>query len=472
MQKRAGVLILCSLVLASSILPSYAVVTIGKDKNQKEAAYVLKVKKEDAKTKYERRVYNRNPNGYMTVEEYEKLSAPVDLTNQEVKIPEVQTPSDMVYVPHPTYSISRYNNPPGSPEISIPSTIYKTRQFNGQGVVSPNFSVMVYPSVYYYPNSDSTACDLFVIPLDSAKTKLERIMTAHVSLRMPNPIMTTDTDNANNGTFTTLTPIDFSKSGTKLLVKEKIGNTDDGIWQTKIAVYDFATGTSYDLVEIREAISYYWQEHNGLNLDDKRWDIYPLGFSITEPDRVLVEAYAYTGGVPVNLGIWSIDSHGEQSRLVSLNKADVQISENGFKLVQDGVEAPIILKAEQAHKKYVEKQNAKKAKKADAAVVKSMTKDYKKEVQTLQNDYKFDAKEYRIRQKYTTSTDGYNEGYEKYKTERSKQLENEIKKDEASIQKRMDKIQKLQDKMKQYDEAIQTIDKTPYGEPAVLPSTK
>lgn len=443
-------------------LPVMAI-TLSKDLNQQEAQYVYNVKRDDAKNNFEKRVYNRNPNGYMTKEEYEKLSAPVDVTTQSFTVPKVQTPSDMIYVPNPSYAIDRYNNPPGTPEISIPVTIYQTRQMNGQGIVSPNFSAMVYPAIYYFPNSNSIASDLFVIPLDSAKSKIDRVLTANVAMRMPDPIMTTDSNNAVNGTFITLTPIDFSKSGTKLLVKEKIGNSDDGIWQTKIFVYDFATATSYDLMEIREAISYYWQEHKNLNLDTKRWDIYPLGFSVTEPDRVFVEAYAYTGSIPVNLGIWSIDTHGEQSKLVSLNKSDVQIAENGFKIVQDGVVAPIIVEKEQAYKKYTEKQKAKKAKKADKEIVNNMKKEYKQQVTELKDDYDFNAKEYKIRQRYTTSTGGYNEGYQKYCEERSAQLEKEIQTDEAKIKKRMEKIQQLQDKMKQYDDDIKKIDEAPYG---------
>ena len=57
----------------------------------------------------------------------------------------------MVYVPQPTYKIVRYNNPPGSPEISINKTLYQRRQQNAQGIVSPDFTKLVYPSVYYYP---------------------------------------------------------------------------------------------------------------------------------------------------------------------------------------------------------------------------------------------------------------------------------------------------------------------------------
>src|SRR5574344_1819167 len=363
----------------------------------------------------------------------------------------------MEYIPNPKYKIVRYNNPPGSPDLSIKRSIYNTRQQNAQGIVSPDYQILVYPSVYYYPNSASTSCDLFVIPLEDAKSNLDKIMTANTSHRIQTPILSTDTDNKNYGTFRTITPIDFSNDGSKLLAKEKIGNVEDGIWQTRVLVYDFRNRTSYDLVEVRDAISYYWKNKENLNLDEKRWDIYPLGFSVEEPDRIVVESYAYTGSVPVNLGIWSIDSHGEQSRLVSLNKtSDISISENGFKLEQDGVVAPIIVKQEQEQKKQVEKLNNKNAKKKEKTEIGQMKKEYQQEIDALNMDYKFNAKEYNIRRKYQTTTIN-NEGYQKYKEERAKQLDKEIKSDEAKIQKQMDKIQKFQDQMKKVDDDYQKV---------------
>lgn len=54
-----------------------------------------------------------------------------------------------------------------------------------------------------------------------------------------------------------------------------------------------------------------------MNLDDKRWDITPLGFSQNNPDWIIVTAEAYTGEIPVNLGTWTIMSSGESPRLVA-----------------------------------------------------------------------------------------------------------------------------------------------------------
>ena len=275
------------------------------DMRKKEAKHKHMVEKQEVKEEYERKRQEIKPSGYMTVEEYEQRSMAVDHSQDEIEIPKLETPSDMKYLPQPTYKIVRYNNPPGSPEISLKrGTFHNMRQQNAQGIASPDFQILVYPSVYYYPSSAAVACDLFVIPLEQRETNLNKIMKANVMHRWVEPILSTDKSIRDSYSFRTLTPVDFSADGTKLLVKEKVGYSDrEGIWQTNAIVYDFNTKTSYNLVELRDAVVYYWKEYRNVNLDDKRWDLYPLGFDINEPDRVISYAYAYTGDSPV-FGIW------------------------------------------------------------------------------------------------------------------------------------------------------------------------
>ena len=350
----------------------------------------------------------------MTVEEYEELSTPKDRMTMDVPIPKIPTPADMLYVPQPAYKITRYNNPPGSPELNITDTLYKRRQLNAQGIVSPDFKRLVYPSIYYYPNSGSTACDLFIINLEEAKTNVDRILTANTVHRLSEPILSTEKTNDNYFTFRTLTPIDFSPDGTKLLIKEKIGNTRDGIWKTTPIVYDFSVKNSYSLVEVRDAIIYYWKENKGLDLEDKRWDVTPLGFAANNPDWVIVTAEAYTGSLPINLGTWIVNTHGERSRLVSMQPSSVNVSMNGFKLVKDGVVPPAITEKEEEQLKRIEKANVKQQKAQDKAEVKAMKNSYKAKIKELNAEYKESQKDYELRQKIQSST-SENEAIEKYR---------------------------------------------------------
>lgn len=390
------------------------------DSNKKEIKYVHNVKKQEEKEKFERKIMNRTPSGYMTVEEYELLSVPKDPAITEIEVPTVPTPADMVYVPKPTYRIVKYNNPVGGAEIILGDTFYKKRQQNIQGIVSPDFTKLVYPAVYYYPNNASTACDLFVINLDEAKSNKDKILTANVLHRVSEPILSTEKSVNNDYTFRTLTPVDFSSDGSKLLVKEKVGNNKDGIWKTTPIVYDFTNKISYNLVEVRGAIAYYWERYKSLDLDDKRWDVYPLGFDAENPDWVIVNAVAYTGSTPVNLGVWKVTYTGEQSRLVSFKNSAVNVSMNGFKLIKAGVEPSAITEKEASFLKKVEQEKVKQQKKDDKAEVKELEKSYKAKIKEMNAEYREARKDYDLRQRINSSTSG-NEGIEKYKQIKTEQ---------------------------------------------------
>lgn len=161
----------------------------------------------------EGKILNLTPSGYMTVEEYENLSEYKDKNNLQLDIPKIQTPSDFKYIPHPTYRIVKYNDPPGAAELRLGKRLYLNRLVNAQGIVSPDYTKLVYPAVYYYSDSASVACDLFEIPLDTADTNLNRILKANVAKRLPDPILSTDKSIDNYAAFRTLTPVDFHLMG-------------------------------------------------------------------------------------------------------------------------------------------------------------------------------------------------------------------------------------------------------------------
>lgn len=422
-----------------------------KSAKEQEAEYLKNVKKEDLKEEYGRKKKLLNPQAFMTVEEYEMLSAPKDKMIEEIPIPKPQKASDMKYVPQPDYEIVRYNNPPGSPEISLGNDFKKRRQANAQGIVSPDYSILVYPSVYYYPKNAVVTCELYVIPLEKTGNALSKIKKANVMHRYPDPILSTDKSIENYGAFMTLTPIDFSTDGTKLLVKEKIGARHDGIWQTNAIIYDFDTNTSYKLNEIRDAIIYYWQEYKNLNLREVRWDIYPLGFDLNNPDRVIVSAYAYTGAAPVFLGNWSIDIKGNRTILVSLKPSDVQISMNGVKMVKSGVIPPTILEIEEKQAIYEDKLDNKKKKEEYENKIKQLDTEYKTKLKEIEKEHKYLMEDYKIKNSVEGSTstndslEKTQELLDKASQERQEKEAKQKAKEEAKAQKKLEKEQKKQE---------------------------
>ena len=406
---------------------------------EEQAKYLNKVKKEDLKEEYGRKKLEIHQNPFMTVEEYEMLSAPKDKALEEIPIPKPEKPSDMKYVPVYDYELVRYNNPPGSPEISLTGDFKKRRQQNAQGIVSPDYSILVYPSIYYYYKENVVACDLFVIPLEQKGNALTRIKKANVMHREPDPILSTGKVTEEYGIYRTLTPVDFNLDGTKLLVKEKIGSSSDGIWQTNAIVYDFSTHTSYKLNEIRDAIVYYWQEY------------YPLGFEVQNPDRIVVSAFAYTGAVPVFLGNWSIDSKGERALLLSLDpKNKVQISMNGVKMIRSGVVAPYILEKEEKHQKYVEKQEKKAREKEEKAKIKALEDEYKQKVKELDNELKIELKNDKIKEKIegsTSTNDAVEKIDEALEKAKQKRLEKEAKAKARQLAREKKKQEKEQESL-------------------------
>lgn len=418
-----------------------------KDPRTEELKYQYKVLKEDEKNKYQKKVLNREPSGYMTVQEYEKMSEYKGRAETESKIPQIETPSDFKYIPHPIYSIVKYNDPPGTAELSLGKRLFVKRQINAQGIVSPDYSILVYPAVYYYPDSASVACDLFIIPLDAGDTNLNRILKANVAKRIPTPILSTDKKIDNYAVFRTLTPVDFSPDGSKILVKEKIGSSEDGIWKTNVHVYDFNKLTSYNLVEVRDAIVYFWKEYMNVDLDNNRWDIFPLGFDEKDPSRIVVQAYAYTGERPVYLGAWSIDIHGNQSRLISFRKEFIpKISSNGFKIIKDGVETYETVQREEKNL-LKETANLKKAKvKENKKELKMLKDEYKFNLKILNNQCKEELGDYKMLQKQSGNLESVDieEALKKYQKE---QLEKNIQNLEKQIEKIQIDIDKLDEKI-------------------------
>lgn len=418
------------------------------DARSREIKYQYEVLKDDEKNRMESKILNRTPSGYMTVDEYESLSEYKDKYNMEFSIPKIEKPSDFKYIPQPLYRIVKYNDPPGTVELSLGKRLFIKRQINAQGIVSPDYSMLVYPAVYYYPDSASVATDLFIIPLMRENdTNLNKILKANVANRIPAPILSTDKFIDNFAAFRTLTPVDFSVDGSKLLVKEKIGSSEDGIWQTRIHVYDFKNKTSYDLVEVRNAITYFWKEYMDVNLEDKRWDIYPLGFDARNPNRVIVQAYAYTGETPVYLGAWSIDWRGTQSRLVSFKKNYIpRVTSNGYKVIKDGVEAYQTVEKQEKFNKEQSKILEKQKKEADKQTIKLIEEEYKYNIKGLNADYKDEMRDYRKLQSLSGSTEDkqLEEAYNKYVED---QLKKDVQKTEKMIQKKQKEIDKIDSKI-------------------------
>lgn len=350
-----------------------------------ETIYRNEVDKVGETEKYEKSKLPKS--GYMTVEEYEAESRAKTRREISAKIlDKAEMPKDenMVYIPQKKFRLVKYNDPVGSPELTLPRKLNFDRQINAQGIVSGDFTKLVYPAVYYYAQSDCTSCDLFLINLDASLSDIEKVKKANILNRVDEPLISTDKSIDTKFIFRTLTPIDFSSDNTKLVVKEKIGFRHDGIWQTNLWVYDFTKHEALKLPQIRDAVVNYWAQAGGVDFDEKRWDIYPLGFDANDENRVVVCAYAYTGEVPKFLGTWSIDVYGENSRLESLTGSNIPISIVGYRMEEEAEVIPVSeveFDAKQA--KELEKAKEKDAKEAQKFDDKVKKVEYERKIQQM-----------------------------------------------------------------------------------------
>ena len=342
-----------------------------RDRGVAECIYQNEVDKIDVTEKYEKSLLPES--GYMTVEEYEQKSRAK--TKAEIKVEKAQIPQDsnMVYIPQKTFKLVKYNDPVGSPELNLPRKLNFDRQINAQGIISGDKTIMVYPAVYYYAETDCTSCDLFLIKLDPALSDTEKVMKANIIQKEEKPLISTSKDIDIKYIFRTLTPIDFSGDNKKLIVKEKVGHRHDGIWKTDLWVYNFETNEAKKLPQIRDSIINYWAEKEGVDFEENRWDIYPLGFDANNDNRIIVSAYAYTGDVPKYLGTWSIDTEGNSPKLEDIDGNSVPVSVIGYRLAEDSIKDPdeVEFEAKQAKElEKIENKNLREAEKFDSQVKK------------------------------------------------------------------------------------------------------
>lgn|SRR5574344_1151719 len=311
---RCLILALCFCVL--SFLPSYS---FDAQKNVYSHFFWTKSYKEKHKPPV-----NNMPK---TMQDYYRQLNKNASANQDIPAPKFEKDSKLVDLPDPTLTLRKYNNPPGMYDINL-NKLKKLRKVNSIGVVSPQFNKMAYSTVFYYPSTKTASSEMYILNLDTSKDIKERVEDAHINNGYKT-IYRSEMNNLDLDIQKTLTVVDWSVDGKRIALKEKISYTSDGLWKTNLIVYDLTTGKAKVLNEVRDAIQYYWQTKENINLKDYRWDIYPIGWDAMNHDRIIVFAYAATGEKPKYLGAWSIDYNGDRSVLMSLYGTNFQVSQNG-----------------------------------------------------------------------------------------------------------------------------------------------
>ena len=275
---------------------------------------------------------NKQP---ITTEEYLVLSKDVpsrekkvlkDENRQKTKIEE-----KIINLPTPRYEFEKYNEAFGKVEVDLVQLKIE-KYVRSKPLISSDYSRLVYSKVYYYDTLDMSTSELFYINLDSNQSPKESILKAIETDAIS--IFECNMQNVVTQMLFTLTPIDFNYDNSKVLFKEKIAHEKEGLWQTNLYVYDFNKDKVTKLAACREAIKYFWLKYKNLDLDNYRYDIFPLGWDSNDDSRIIVFAYLYSNdkSAPFFLGVWSADCENKLTRLISLEPIEQSIKLNGYTL--------------------------------------------------------------------------------------------------------------------------------------------
>jgi hypothetical protein len=232
------------------------------------------------------------------------------------------------------FEFKKYNNPPGSQDLDF-FGIYGKRQIDSISVVAPDFSKMIYTEIHFYPSLCQLTTELFLVDLPNAKTPMEKVMDAKSYDKKPLKFYAPGMNEVQPQIFRTMTVVDWSADGTKILAKEKIAENLRGFLETRVWVYEVDTQKTYHVQNLRRQIEGYWSQ-KGLELSQAKWDINPIGWyepnSGKSSDKLLVSVYGFKPDkTRVFLGEWLVDyKTGDASFITNPNAYPA--SQNGMVL--------------------------------------------------------------------------------------------------------------------------------------------
>lgn len=233
------------------------------------------------------------------------------------------------------YEFKKYNDPQGSQELDF-FGIYSKRQMNSEGVVSPDFSKMIYSETHFYPSITQVTTELFMIPLPDAQTPVERVMSSRTSDKKPLKFYRSGMNEVEPGFFRTMTMVDWSADSAKILAKERIAENLRGFLETRVWVYDLESQKTYCLENLRKNIENYWLK-DGIDLTKYKWDITPMGWHelLSQPtNHIIVNAYGYKPDkTKVFLGSWLVNYQTGDVKFITHPKF-YKPSQNGMVLKQ------------------------------------------------------------------------------------------------------------------------------------------
>jgi hypothetical protein len=223
-----------------------------------------------------------------------------------------------------------------------------------QPVLSPDKTAFVYTEVMFIPNTRQTYSRLYWVPIQQPPPPppphlpseeatappppppvdpsfyANRIDPAH-TMKLRQSLVGVGYNKVKPFDFKTLTIVDWSASGQRLLFKERNGVLHVGLRTSDILIYDQAKGVVTVYPEIHRIIKHFWTTKGNLpHIETISWDIQPLGWEPGSDSVILLKAWAYDQKEKKFLGLWQYDVDAERTQLLQLQDDAVPVAANGW----------------------------------------------------------------------------------------------------------------------------------------------
>ena len=283
---------------------------------------------------FKKKVIEDKPHIPSTVEEYDEESKSIPLSERDI-LPDAPLKSDKKnYYPKPEYVYELYNYPQGSIEYNI-STVKKNLVYHPIMVVDKTFSYVAYTNYYYSSDNDMIYSDFYIGELDKSKSKINRVLEFSHKKNPLNPAIIAGVDEYYPHLYKGLTIVDWNNNSDKVLVKERVGSTIEGIYRTYLYIFDLNTMKAKKLKDFNSYIENYMKNRDKISIHTLKYDLTPLGFSQNNDDIIICELFLYTKeGEKLFVGLWGYDTKNNKTILLSEKNSSYPISTNGLVLKQ------------------------------------------------------------------------------------------------------------------------------------------
>ena len=273
-----------------------------------------------------------------TRQEWEEESQNIPLEARKKEENKKEEDKNAPKMPELNYVFERYNYPQGTRELNIEG-IKKDLYYYSYIVADKDCQYGAYAHYYFSPDSNQISSNFYVEKLDTSLNKTKRIQEYYHKQKTRIPIIEAGTKEIYPNLFQGLTLVDWSNDSKKLLIKEKIGSTQNGIYKTNLYVYimpnDLTNAYTIKLDDFDRNIKNYFIDWENKQLVKYHYDIIPLGFSAENDDIIVALLYVFDKEKnKIFLGTWGYNILNGQTLLLSKTNSTPQISTNGLILRQ------------------------------------------------------------------------------------------------------------------------------------------